>query len=104
MSSDNQNIALPDFLAGFFWSYDIGQLDAEVDFRRIATNILVYGDIKALKWLFNHYSISSIKSVVVDPMKGEWDIRSLAFWSEYFGIQPDRSKAIKTAMVASNVF
>ncbi|MCP4754751.1 MAG: hypothetical protein GY866_28045 [Proteobacteria bacterium] len=86
---------LPNHLKGCLWSYDLKQLDEDADFERIATNIMVYGDMRAIRWLLRHYSKEKITSVLLDPIKGEWDAKSLNFWSEYLQVAPDRQKALK---------
>jgi len=87
---------LPDYLKGCLWSYDLKKLDVDDDFRRIATNILNFGDLKAIHWLFNQYPLEMISSVLLSPLKGEWDAKSLAFWSRYLNVTPDKKIALKT--------
>ena len=40
---------VPDTLKECLWSYDLHALDVSSDARRIITNVLIYGDIPALK-------------------------------------------------------
>ena len=80
------NKSIPKFIKGFLWSYDIEKLDLERDFKRIATNILIYGDMNAVCWLFNTFNYEQIKKIVLDPLKGDWDPKSLSFWSGYFNV------------------
>ena len=87
--------SLPDFLQPFLWSYDISTLEKRKNFRRIATNLLIYGDEKAISWLFSNFESDEIKSVIENPMKGEWDKKSLSFWSSIFDIQKYENNAIK---------
>lgn len=94
--SPAKSIPLPEFLKGCLWSFDLQKLDKKDDFKRIVTNIMIYGDLKATRWLLDHYDRERIASVLSDPIKGEWDARSLAFWSKYLNVVPDKQKALKT--------
>ena len=91
---------IPEFLKGCLWSYDIDKLNIDSDFTRIATNILVYGDLKAVRWLLENFSREKIISTLVNPLKGEWDPRSLSFWAGYFQVEPNKKKALKTLATA----
>ena len=75
---------VPDTLKGCLWSYDFDTLDVVQDAWRIITNVLIYGDIPALKWLFPTYSRKAISNVVEYPFRGEWDAKSLFFWPDIF--------------------
>ncbi len=86
---------VPDSLRGCLWSYDLDALEVERDARRIITNVLIYGDISALRWLFATYSRETIQAMVVHPFRGEWDAKSLCFWVGYFQVEQDQ-KALKT--------
>ena len=87
-----QSEEVPDFLKGVLWSYDLKSLDLGRDFKRIATNVLLYGDIRETNWLFSQFPKDQIIKVVKNPLKGDWDAKSLAFWSSYFGVKTDKQK------------
>ena len=76
---------VPDTLKGHLWSYDFDALDVVQDAWRIITNVLIYGDIPALKWLFPTYSRKAISNVVEYPFRGEWDAKSLFFCRIFSG-------------------
>ena len=86
---------VPDTLKGCLWSYDFDALDVVQDAWRVITNVLIYGDILALKWLFSTYSRKAISNVVEYPFRGEWDAKSLFFWAGYFQGDQDK-KALKS--------
>ena len=90
---------LPRFLRPFLWSYPLESLDPQRDFRRIATNILVYGNKRAIQWLFATYEEKHIRSVIEEPMPGEWDERSLALWVNVFEIKSPTESAIRKLSV-----
>ncbi len=54
---------LPKFLQPFLWSVKIDDLDIKKDKVYVVNQILAFGDIEALKWLFNNYSFAAIKRV-----------------------------------------
>jgi hypothetical protein len=102
MKTDNhfKTGKIPEFLKGCLWSYDIDKLNIDLDFTRIATNILIYGDLKAVCWLLDNFSNERIVSTLIHPLKGEWDPRSLNFWAGYFQVEPNKKKALKTLAIA----
>ena len=92
------SIPLPSFLKGCLWSYDLDALDIQKDFKRIATNILIYGNVRQVNWLFDNFPKKQIHSILTDPLKGDWDKKSLNFWSNYFKVIPDKQKALKKSL------
>lgn len=72
---------LPAFLQPFLWSYDLDRLDRDRDKKRIITQILNYGTKEATNWLFSEYSVEEIQEALRDPLAGEWNKRSLNYWS-----------------------
>lgn len=72
----------------FLWSYDVDSLDLERDKKRIITNVLYFGTKEATDWLFRTYSADDIRDAITCPLPGEWDKKSLSFWSLIFGVSP----------------
>lgn len=61
---------LPASLQSILWSADIKQLDLTKDKIYIINQILSYGGLKELRWLFSNYDTSEIKNVFVQfPIK-----------------------------------
>lgn len=89
---------IPEYTKPFLWSYDTEKLDIEKNKKRIITNILNLGTYNAVKWLFKTYNKADIKDAVLHPMPGEWNKKSLHFWSVFFNIEEDRahSRNVKT--------
>ena len=83
MMSD-QKTQIPEFVRPFLWSYDISKLDVDKDKKRIITNILNYGTKQATDWLFSVFSKTDILSAVQHPLAGEWNKKSLHYWSFIF--------------------
>ncbi|MBU1062893.1 MAG: hypothetical protein ABIJ83_00690 [Patescibacteria group bacterium] len=82
---------IPKFVQPFLWSYDIDALDLRKDKKRIITNILNLGTSEATDWLFNTYSKKDIKDCLINPLPGEWNKKSITFWSFLFDINPKKS-------------
>ena len=83
----------------FLWSYDINKIDLSKDKKRIITNVLNFGTHKATKLLFEVYSVKEIGAVVQEPLPGEWNKKSLNFWSLMLKIKP----VIKSRMTKDRI-
>ncbi len=70
------------------WSCDTDRLDLEQHRERIITNVLNMGTHDALLWLFRTYTRERIAEVVAHPRPGEWNKRSLNYWSLVFDLEP----------------
>ena len=63
-------IKLPDSLQGILWSKNIENINLEEDKVYIIHQILAYGDIKEVEWLFEVYSKNDIKNIFTNyPVK-----------------------------------
>lgn len=80
--------ALPDPVRAALWSYDTEHMDLVLHAERIITNVLNIGTHEAVQWLFVTYDRSVISSVVEQPRPGEWNRKSLNFWSLLFDVEP----------------
>ena len=78
---------LPKYLQPFLWSYEIAKLDSERHKKRIITNLLNFGDARAIQWLFKAYNRQEIKKNVINFLPGEWNKKSLNFWRLFFNIK-----------------
>lgn len=79
---------IPEFVRPFLWSYDITALDLSRDKRRIITNVLNLGTNQATDWLFEVYTKEDIKDCLIHPLPGEWNNKSMTFWSLILGVEP----------------
>lgn len=52
---------LPTFLKGYFWSVNFNELNLEKDKDYIIHQILSFGDLEAISWLFKIYGKESVK-------------------------------------------
>lgn len=83
---------IPEFVRPFLWSYDTDALDILRDKKRIITNVLNFGTSKATDWLFDTYTKEDIKSCLVNPLPGEWNNKSMTFWSLIFDVPQHETK------------
>ncbi len=83
---------IPSYIKPFLWSYDIKKMDIKMDKKRILTNILNLGTKRASKWALSTYSKREIKNVLRNPLPGEWNDKSLNFWSLLFNVIPGSTK------------
>ena len=84
--------ALPDPVRAALWSYDTEHMDLELHAERIITNVLNIGTYEAVQWLFKVYPRNRIAAAVAEPRPGEWNERSLNFWSLVFDVEPKLAK------------
>lgn len=78
----------------FLWSYDISKISLEKNKERIITNVLNWGTKEATDLLFKIYTREEIKQVVKNPRPGEWDDKSLNYWSVIFDLKPKKIKHV----------
>ncbi len=83
---------IPSYVRPFLWSYDVKKMDIKKDKKRILTNILNLGTARATKWAFSTYSKREIKDILRHPLPGEWNDKSLNFWSLLFNVTPIKTK------------
>ena len=73
------------------WSFDTDRIDVQEHQERIITNVLNLGTHDALVWLFSTYPRERIAAVVAHPRPGEWNQRSLNYWSLVLDLEPKRT-------------
>lgn len=83
--------AVPKEFKAHLWSYNFSIMDLEKDKKRIITNVLNRGTKKETDILRKIYSSKDIEEVIKNPKSGEWDKKSLNYWSKFFGIKPNSS-------------
>ena len=79
---------LPQSVKATLWSYDTSAMDITAHKERIITNVLNFGTQEALDWLFATYPRDDIEHVASHPRPGEWNKKSLHFWSVVFDFEP----------------
>lgn len=78
---------LPSFLQSCLPSYELESLEVKRDKKLIITQVLNYGDDKALRWLGKNYSAQQIKEVVFLPTRGMWAKSVLSYWLRIFNLR-----------------
>ena len=71
---------IPEFVKPFLWSYNLSALDLGRDKKRIITNVLNLGTKEATDWLISIYGKDDILDALNNPLRGEWNKKSLAYW------------------------
>lgn len=62
--------SIPKSLQGVLWSADVKKLDLKKDAPYIINQILSYGTIEEMRWLFKTYKKPTVRKVFLDqPMK-----------------------------------
>jgi len=61
---------IPKWLQPTLWSVKVGNLDLQEDKIYIINQVLAYGGIRDLKWLFSNYDLPAIKDIFLNhPIK-----------------------------------
>lgn len=82
-----KNKKLPKWLQSVLWSYDISEMDIKTDKDLIIQQVLNYGTMEEIQWLFKVYTLRDIKNVLNNPSRGSWDSRVLNYWTKIFKIK-----------------
>ena len=69
LMSKKTSSKIPKSLQWVLWSADVNHLDKEKDKYYIIHQILIYGGIEEIKWLFSNYSKKEIVDVFLQPYK-----------------------------------
>jgi hypothetical protein len=69
-SSTRKKIKIPKSFQGILWSVNVKNLDLEKDKVYIIHQVLMYGNLKQIRWLFQVYGKKEIRRVFEEtPMK-----------------------------------
>ena len=85
-------LMIPAYIRPFLGSYDIDKLDLRRNRKRIITNVLNWGTLRATNWIFKVYDKKDIKEVIKNPLPGEWNKKSLNFWGLILDVEPGIDK------------
>jgi hypothetical protein len=70
---------VPKNLQGVLWSADVSKLDIYKNKKYIIHQVLAYGTLKNLIWLFKTYKISEIKSIFIEYPEKDYTERTFNF-------------------------
>lgn len=85
-------VQLPQSVKAVLWSYDLAKIDLEKHKKLLISQVLNFGSLEAVNWLFSTYSSDEIKSLALTLPLGEWDKKSLNLWSLYFNLDKSQFK------------
>lgn len=80
---------MPQNVKNCLWSYETDKLDLDANKNIIVFNVLNFGDEDAVKWLFNNYSQAEIVAIAKLAPETAWSKKSLNYWAQILGFQPD---------------
>ena len=72
---------------------DFNKLDFKKNSEYVALRLLEFGDIKALRWLFQNLSKEKIKKMI--KKQRALSLRSLYFWSSFLNIPKEKILCLK---------
>jgi hypothetical protein len=81
--SENKKTVLPENLKGILWSKNINNINLENDKIYIIHQVLSFGDIEEIRWLFKKYSLDEIKMVFINIPKRIYTRPVFLFIKEY---------------------
>lgn len=67
--TENKKALLPKNLKGILWSKNIADIELERDKVYIIHQVLSFGDIDEIRWLFKNYSLEEVKIVFINTPK-----------------------------------
>ncbi len=85
-------VELPQSVKAVLWSYDLSQIDLEKHKKIIIPQVLNFGSMEAISWLFDNYSSDDIKKAATNIPLGAWNKKSLNLWALYFGLDKSQFK------------
>lgn len=79
---------IPTFLQPYLASYNLSKLDKNSPqvAREVISQVLNEGDERAVKWIFENYTLNQIREAVRHPQRGTWFEESLKYWSKILKI------------------
>ena len=80
---ETKKTVLPENLKGILWSKNIDDVDLENDKIYIIHQVLSFGDIEEIKWLFKKYTLDEIKMVFINVPKRIYTRPVFLFIKEY---------------------
>lgn len=84
-----KTVEIPQSVRVTLWSYDVDRMDIDRDKDLIITQVLNYGTKEATDWLRETYSREDIAKNIAHPRAGQWNKKSLNFWSIVFDVKPE---------------
>jgi hypothetical protein len=83
---NNLTNEIPKYVKSVLWSYDTKAMNIQDDKNRIIVNVLNFGNKQATDWLMKTYGKEVIKKSIENSLQGDWNRKSLNFWTLIFDI------------------
>jgi len=77
-----KNLILPEEFKGYFWDCDFRELGPDKYREFILGRLLKLGGIKAIIWIYRHFSRRDISGYLKERGRKDLDTRSYLFWSK----------------------
>jgi len=81
---------IPNSVQKVLWSYDLSKIDIKKDKEKIIFNVLNFGDLESVSWLWQQYSREELKKIIKNSIANNWSSKSLNYWSIFFETKPER--------------
>jgi len=85
-------IQIPQSVKAALWSYDLSKIDSEKHKKLIISQVLNFGSLDAISWLFSTYTDDEIKNTALTLPLGSWDKKSLNLWSLFLNLDKSQFK------------
>jgi len=89
---NNSKNKIPKYVKPTLWSYDTKAMDVQKDKHRIIVNVLNFGTKEATDWLLKTYKRKEIKKSIENSLQGDWNKKSLNFWTLVFDVDKKKIK------------
>lgn len=83
---------LPQSVKATLWSYDLSGINLQKHKKLIISQVLNFGSLEAVSWLFSNYSSQEIKESALSLPLGAWDKKSLNLWSLFLNLDKTQFK------------
>ncbi len=80
VSRKPRNGRIPAGVRATLWSHDTRKLDIWRDREIVITQVLNYGNWKAVRWVLKTYGRAEVRRLVASPGRGRWWPQVLNFW------------------------
>jgi hypothetical protein len=96
---ENRKTAPPENLKGILWSKNIIDVDLEKDKIYIIHQVLSFGDIEEIEWLFKNYTLDEINMIFINIPKRIYTRPVFLFIKDFIlkiNISLDEKKYVKS--------
>ena len=83
---------LPSSVKQTLWSYDTDKIDKTKDKRLIISQVLNFGSKDASDWVIKTYGTKTTTDIAVNIPTGQWNKKSLNYWSIILGFDTNKTK------------